>query len=73
MRRVIFICLLLTWTVYFKPIANWRGGIVGGQKELQTICAKDLGNADNHGLHVTACDGHKVFIPWDSIAFIRED
>lgn len=64
--------VLLAFTVYFKPIAAYTGGIMTGLKEPKKIELKTLIHA-NWGILGRTNDGKTIYIPWDSVAYIIEN
>jgi hypothetical protein len=64
--------ILLAFTVYFKPTAYYKGGVMTGLKEPQKIELKEITVGEAYGIHGITKEGKKVFIPWDSIAWIEE-
>lgn len=63
--------ILLTFIIYFKPIAYYKGGIMTGLKELQKIELTEFTIREVYIYGITK-DGKKIFIPWDSISYIEE-
>lgn len=71
-KFLISLLLLLVFTVYFKPIAYYKGGVMTGLKEPQKIELTEFTIREVYIYGVTK-DGKKIFIPWDSIAYILEE
>ena len=71
-KILISLLVLFTLTVYLKQLAcpTYKGW--GKFDPPYKIELKSSYSIDNHGLHGESKDGTRVFIPWDSIAWMEE-
>jgi hypothetical protein len=73
MKKLAMIMVMFAWIVYFKQLAvpTWR--VMSDAKPPVSMKLKSIDILGPHFVQGQLCDGKKILIPIDSIAWITEE